>query len=145
MMKQLMVYQKKHLGEMLESMRDLEEEFRRCGDIFTAALLYGDGPLRDAEIRNMIRSSDRLHRLEENLLLLFFNETTINGGIVATEKLLLKVRSRPDQGIYAAVVESSRGKEGTLMIHQLFNILEFAVEHHHVNEVLDSSYLDSVY
>ena len=145
MVKELMEYQERHLEEILKAMHTFEEEFKRCGGVFTAILVYGTGSLRDTTILERTRHTDQLFKLEENLFLIILSETNIKGGIVAAEKLLPNLSKKTGENVYVAVTESRKGREGTLMVHTLFNILEFAIKHHHENEVLDNSYLDSVY
>ena len=145
MIRQLLAYQEKNLEEIIEATKEFEEKFKQSGDVFTAVLIYGEGPLSYTSILKMTRRSDRLFKLEENLFLLIFPDTDIEGGIVASEKLLPELSKRPGVNVYVAAIESKKGREGALMVHTLFNILEFAINHHHENEVLDSSYLDSVY
>ena len=145
MNEQLKSYQNEHMAEMLEILRIPGERLRRYGSSFTVALFYSEERLEEREARTMIRLSDSFERIEENLLFLVFDGTGIEGGIVAAEKLLSNMRRRSGQTIYTAVKEGIPGDSGTLLIHQLFNILEFAVEHGHRNEVLDWSYLNGVY
>ena len=145
MKKQLKIYQEKYLEKILAEMNEFHYRFRRYNGIFTAVLFYGDGPLKDDHIAESIRATDRYFKFEENLFLLIFGETASVGGIIAAEKLLSKLPHKPDQHIYISAVECTKDKEGTLLVHQIFNILEFAIEHKHVNEVVDSSYFDGVY
>lgn len=145
MKEQLKEYQEKHLDEILKEMVEYHFRFRRYNSIFTAVLFYSEGSMKYERIREVIRTTDRSLRFEENLFLIIFGETGTEGGIIAAEKVLPKLLHKPDQKIYVSAVESTTDKEGTLLVHQLFNILDFAIEHHHDNEVLDSSYFDGVY
>jgi len=130
---------------MVKMMEDYQDRFTRCGGVFTAALFYSSDPISQDSVKRSIRSSDHIHILEENLFLVIFEETPVEGGIVASEKLLSLLLHEKKQLIYVAVSESEKGKEGTLLIYQLFNILEFAIKHQHGNEVLDSGYLDGIF
>ncbi|MEA3456128.1 MAG: hypothetical protein U9R26_06445 [Campylobacterota bacterium] len=145
MKEQLGKYQDRHLDGMLKKMTEHHYRFRRYNSIFTAVLFYGAGSLNHKEITKTIRTTDRCFRFEENLFLIIFGETGSEGGIIAAEKLLPKLLHNPDQKVYVSAVECSKDKEGTLLVHQLFNILEFAIEHKHINEVVDSSYFDGLY
>ena len=145
MKKQLEEYEEKHLDEMLREMTEYHYRFKRHNSIFTAVLFYGEGSMKHEQVREVIRATDRYIRYEENLFLLIFGETGSEGGIIAAEKVLPKLLHKDDQNIYVSAVECSKDKMETILVHQLFNILEFAIEHHHVNEVVDSSYFDGVY
>ena len=147
MKEQLKKYQEKHIDEMLRVMDEHQYRFRRYNSIFTVALFYCDGLTKHRQIAEMIRKTDYYFRLEEDLFLLIFGETGGEGGIIAAEKVLSKLPYKPGQNIYVAVavVEGNKDKEGTLLVHQLFNILEFAIEHNHINEVVDTNYFDGVY
>ncbi len=145
MKEQLKKYQEKHLDEMLKGMTEYHFRFRRYNSIFTAVLFYSEGSMKNEQVAEVIRATDRYLRFEENLFLIIFGETGTEGGIVAAEKVLPKLLYKPDQKIYVSAVESTTDKEGTLLVHQLFNILDFAIEHKHINEVIDTSYFDGVY
>ena len=143
--KKLREYQNKHMDEIMKAMSDCQSRFIRYGDVFTAALFFSEGPISQQDALHRIRASDYIHILDKNLFLIIFKETPIEGGIVASEKLLSIFLQEKNQIIYVAAVECEKGKEGKLLILQLFSILEFAIEHNHSNIVLDSNWLDSVY
>ncbi len=145
MKEQLKKYQEKHIDEMLRVMTEHHYRFKRYNSIFTVVLFSGDGSMKHEKVADMIRETDRYFKLEENLFLLIFGETDGAGGIIAAEKVLSKLPHKPEQMTYVSAVECNKDKEGTLLVHQLFNILEFAIEHKHINEVVDSSYFDGVY
>lgn len=145
MKEQLKKYQEKHLETILREMTEHHYRFRRYNSIFTAVLFYGEGSMKHEQVTEMIRKTDRFFKFEDNLFLLIFGETASEGGIIAAEKMLPELLRKPDQKIYVSAVECTKDKEGILLVHQLFNILEFALEHQHINEVVDSSYFDGVY
>ncbi|RLA76614.1 MAG: hypothetical protein DRG30_02365 [Epsilonproteobacteria bacterium] len=145
MIEKLKVYQEKHLEKILTEMDECHERFKRYNNTFTVVLFYGDESLKYDLVMTAIRTTDRYFRLEENLFLIILEETDSEGGILAAEKLLPKLQHEPKQLLYAAVAECTKEKTGILLIHQLFNILEFAIDHKHANEIMDSSYLDSIY
>ncbi len=145
MIEKLRVYQDKHLEKILTEMDECYERFKRYNNAFTAVLFYGDESLKYDLVITTIRTTDHYLELEENLFLIILEETGSEGGILAAEKLLPKLQYKPEQSLYAATTECTKEKTGVLLIHQLFSILEFAIEHKHANEIMDSSYLDSIY
>lgn len=145
MVGRLKAYQEKHMDYILEQMAEFKDRYRRFNGIFTAVMFYGDVSSGEDEIKKMIRITDRYIRLEDDLILLVFGETAIEGGIIAAEKVLSRMLDSPQKRIYAAAVEYEKPIEDSLLVHRLFNIIEYAIEHKHINEVMDSSYLDGLY
>ena len=138
-------YQEKHLDEMSAAMSIYQDDFEKRGQMFTAVLYYSAEPLQHSHIVGKFRRRDLFLPLEENLHFFIFEDTGIEGGIVAAEKLLVLYQNRYNQAIYVVASGSDSGRKGKLLIRHLFTILEFAGEHHRSNEVLDGGYLDGVY
>jgi hypothetical protein len=119
--------------------------FDRYGRSCTMALFYSEDEIKVDWVRKRVRLTDQTVQLEDNLILLIFEETKIAGGIKASEKLLVIISEEIDADIFCGVVECKKKNEGTLVINKLINLINYAIANGHRNEVIDSSYLDGVY
>jgi len=145
MLKRLVEYQNNHIDSIIEETEKYRYRFKRYQEIFTFALFFGDVPENEEKIKKRIRRTDHCIKLEKDLMLLVYEMTPIDGAIVASEKLLSFMLDEPKKKIYVAAVECNSLFDDSLTIHTLFTIIEYAIEHNHVNEVVDTSYLDGIY
>jgi len=119
--------------------------FDRYGRSCTMSLFYSEDEIKVDWVRKRVRLTDQTVQLEDNLILVIFEETKIAGGIKASEKLLVIISEEIDADIFCGVVECKKKNEGTLVINKLVNLINYAITNGHRNEVIDSSYLDGVY
>ena len=144
---------KKYLKEIQDSsyntlnevIKDTLYEVKRYEKECTIALLYSFDPIDTDAILQMARKSDNVIPLDKNACFILFAYTPIEGGIKALEKFIVLLNSNGTKEFYAAALGCNPNLTGSGVVRKLFNLIDFAIDNNHINEVLDSTYLDSVY
>lgn len=137
--------QQKHIGEMEDEITPIFYRYKRYGHKCSVLLLYSNTAFDHDLVKETIRLTDHSKRLDDKLNLIIFEETDISGAIKASEKLISILISSSRQDIYATAEECRDENEGSPIVRKLFSLLDFSIEHKHVNEVIDMSYFDGVY
>lgn len=146
MKKFLFGLQKKHTQKILDELEIVFYRVNRYQYKYTLALFYSEENFSDDLIGKDLRMTDKIVTLEDNLFLLIFENTDMSkGGIIATEKLLQLLFGVSSQDVYCSVEECVKNDEGSIIIHRLFTLINYAIEHKHKNEIIDTSYLDGIY
>ena len=84
----------------------------------------------------------RFHRYHNHYSIALFY---ISKSIGASSKLLSQLKKSYNESVYS-VIEDCRGdNEGSITLHNLFNLLDFSMKKNYDNEVIDKSYLDRIY
>lgn len=109
------------------------------------AMIFSFDELDIDKIKMITRKSDIVLDINKNALFIIFNHTSESGGIKATQKILLALNPNFNSKIYASLLSCSPDTTERIMVRNLFNLIEFAIDNGHENEVLDISYLDGVY
>ncbi len=128
-------------GILEEAIYELHRYEKEC----SLALLFSNERIDRGMIKQMARQSDIVIEINEKAVFIVFTYTPEEGGIKATEKIILSLNPSFSSKIYAGVVGCIPESSGTMLVRNLFNLLEFAIDNGHENEVLDLSYLQGVY
>jgi hypothetical protein len=145
MRKGLLEYQERFGKKVVDFLTSIRYRHKRYGSTCAVAMIYSETPIDLDTVENSIRMSDSLMRFTEDFGVVVFDDTGIDGGIKALEKLLVKINPNSTTDIYSAVIECTPQNEGGALVRKLFNLIDFGIEKGHSNEVLDTSYLDSIY
>jgi uncharacterized protein with ATP-grasp and redox domains len=145
MLKKLLEYEKRCVIEIEEYLTPIRYRHERYGESCSVAMLYSENPIDLDTIENSLRMSDSVMKFTENFGVIVFDDTCIDGGIKALEKLLVKINPNGTANIYSAVIECDPQNDGSALVRKLFNLIDFAIAKGHPNEALDASYLDSIY
>jgi len=145
MKKRLFEYQEKFGSEVIDFLTPIRYRHERYGESCSVAMLYSENPIDLDTVENSLRMSDSVMKFTEDFGVIVFDDTCIDGGIKALEKLLVKINPNGTTDIYSAVIECNPQNDGSALVRKLFNLIDFAIAKGHPNEVLDTSYLDSIY
>jgi len=145
MKKALEDLQEKHYEKIMDELGRVFYRLKRYSYKYTTVLFYSDLNFDYNMVKDEIRMTDLCIKLEKNLFLLIFEDTDLSEGIRASEKLLSTLLQSSNQNIYLAIEECREENEGVIILHKLFTLLDFAMDNNHINEVIDNSYLDSIY
>lgn len=145
MLKILKTLQDKHKKEILEELEIMFYRFHRYHNHYSIALFYTENHFDYEIITKEKRLTDKLLRLEDNFFALVYENADISKSIGASSKLLSLLKKSNNESLYS-VIENCRGdNEGTITLHNLFNLLDFSIKHDYEDEVVDKSYHDRMY
>ena len=145
MRKRLLEYQEKFGKEVVDFLTPIRNRHKRYGSSCSVAMLYSETPIDLDTVKGSVRMSDSVMKFTEDFGVIVFDDTGIDGGIKALEKLLVKINPTNAIEIYLAVIECNPQNDGSALVRKLFNLIDFAIAKGHPNEALDASYLDSIY
>lgn len=119
---------------------DYHYKFTRYQAHYTIALAYITEEADLSISTEHIRESDVFIFLKPNLCAIIFDNTNEEQGIKAANNLLSRIQSLFfTKHLYIAVVTSHHDKSQFQMIHDLFDLLSYALTNHMDNLVVDSS------
>lgn len=128
-------------GILQEAIYELHRYEKKC----TLALLFSHDMINTELIKELARQSDIVIPIDDNAAFIIFTYTPEEGGLKAAEKILMGLNPNFKTDIYGGVVECTPESSGSILVRNLFNIVEFAIDNGHENEILDISYLQGVY
>lgn len=111
---------------------------RRYGVEFAAMLIYADAPLDLELCATMIRQTDNIYALEDDLLLVVFDHVDAEASLKAAQNFLHAYRSRNiKKTLYTAVAPIEQEETAIDIASRLFIILEYALKRSLTNYVVD--------
>ncbi len=128
-----------------EIIENLIYEINRYHKECSLALLYSFDNIDTDKIKKVARKSDMVMKIAKNAVFIIYPYTPEAGGIKATEKILLSLNPHYKSKIYASVVGCLSDSSKTILIRNLFNLIDFSIDNGHENEVIDISYLNGIY
>lgn len=142
----LIELQERHSQQISDELEIVYYRLNRYHHKHTLALFYSESEFDYDLVNNALRMTDKVVKLEDNLFLLIFEDTDITtGGIKAAEKLLLSLTQSSPEDIYSGAEECMKNNEGSVILRRLFTLINHAIKHKRVNEIIDASYLDGIY
>lgn len=108
---------------------------------YSIALIYiAEANTNFDEFAKYLRASDKLILLRENLCAIIFDGTNEDQGIKAAENLLSRIQNIClTKHLYMAVTTVSTDDTEFQTIHDLFDLVSYALKHNMDNSVLESS------
>ncbi len=137
--------QEKHKQEILKELKIMFYRFHRYHNDYSIALFYTENHFDYEIVTKEKRFTDKLIRLEENLFVLVYENADISKSIGASSKLLSQLKKSYNESIYSVIEDCREDNEGSITLHNLFNLLDFSMKKNYDNEVVDKSYLDRIY
>lgn len=111
---------------------------RRYGVEFGTMLVFADEPLDLEMFATMIRQTDNIYALEQDLMLVVFDHVNAEDAIKAAQNVLHAYRSRNmHKTLYTAVAPIEQTETAIDIASRLFIILEYALKKSLSNCVVD--------
>lgn len=107
---------------------------------FCIVLFYSRTAIDIGDMQEHLRKSDRFIPLDSQLFAFVLDNCEEEAGIKTSNKILSLIQAHyfPDE-IYATVVSSGNYSSVFQMVHDLFDLVEYALHHGMNNLVIDSS------
>ncbi|MFA6143809.1 MAG: hypothetical protein WCW84_04840 [Sulfurimonas sp.] len=107
---------------------------------YSIATSYVTEPTDLSHIALDLRQSDGFVKLNDHLYIIFLDATNDDQGIKTSTNILNKVQAKFfTKHLYMAVVTASNYRDSFQMVHDLFDLIEYALIHNMNNIVIDSS------
>ncbi len=127
--------------QLVQEIKAFHYRFTRYHIDYSIALAYiseEDGDL--SACAKYLRDSDSIVFFEKNFCALIFDNTNEEHGIKAASNILSRVQNLFfAKHLYMAVITSSIERSDFQMIHDLFDLAAYALDHHMDNLVVDVS------
>lgn len=115
--------------------------FTRYHSDYSIALAYlseENGDLRSCG--KHLRESDKILFFQNNFCAILFDNTNVEQGIKAANNILSRVQNLFfAKHFYMAIITSSNEQSEFQMVHDLFDLITYALEHNMDNLAVDSS------
>jgi hypothetical protein len=123
---------------VLEKVTNELYRYRRYSLEFGCMLIYAGEPLNLEICANMVRQTDSVYMLEENLMLVVFENVNSEQSLKAAQNFLHAYQNwYPKEKLYASVAPIEQEETAIDIGSRLFIILEYALKHAIVNDVVD--------
>jgi hypothetical protein len=127
--------------QLLQEIQEYHYRFTRYHVNYSIVFAYiseEDGDL--SACRGHIRESDKILFFQTNFCAMLFDNTNEEQGIKAANNLLARIQNRFfAKHLYMAIINATTEQSEFQMVHDLFDLLTFALEHRMDNLVVDSS------
>lgn len=120
-------------------------EVERYNKACSLALIYSFDNIDADKIKEIVRKSDILIKIVENAVFIIYTNTPKKSGIKATERIIVELNPDYKFKMYASIEECLPNSTKSILICNLFNLIDFSIDNGHENEVIDIYYLDSIY
>lgn len=133
---------RQHYQEMLiKASNDYHYRFNRYHINYSIVLAYISEENGDLSTCNTyLRGSDTIIYFQSNFCAILFDNTNEEQGIKAANNILSRVQTRFfSKHFYMAVISASDEQSEFQMIHDLFDLIAYALEHNMDNLVIDAS------
>jgi len=133
-----------HYQEMLfDAISSYNYRFTRYNEIYSIVLVYISEECGDLlDYNDFLRETDTIICFRPNLCAIVFDETNIEQGIKAAENILTRLQVRFfSKHIYMTVITVSHEQSEFQTIHDLFDLMSYALIHNMDNLVIDTSQL----
>ncbi|MDX1295001.1 MAG: hypothetical protein R3302_01965 [Sulfurimonadaceae bacterium] len=123
---------------VLEKVSNETYRYRRYSLEFGCMLIYASEPLDFEICANMVRQTDNVYMLEENLMLVVFENVNAEQALKAAQNVLHTYQNwYPKKKFYASVAPIEQEETAIDIASRLFIILEYAVKYSIINDVVD--------
>lgn len=127
--------------QLLQAIEEYHYRFTRYNADYSIVFAYiseEDGDL--SACRGHIRESDMILFFQTNFCAMIFDNTNEEHGIKAANNLLTRIQNHFfSKHLYMVIINATTEQSAFQMVHDLFDLLTFALEHHMDNLVVDSS------
>lgn len=133
---------RQHYQEMLlKEVSAFHYRFTRYHANYSIVLAYISEENGDlSACSNYLRGSDSVIYFQSNFCAILFDNTNEEQGIKAANNILSRVQTRFfSKHFYMAVISATDEKSEFQMIHDLFDLIAYALEHNMDNLVVDAS------
>jgi hypothetical protein len=127
--------------QLLQSIEEYHYRFSRYHADYSILFAYISEEDGDLSIcSGHIRESDTILFFQTNFCAMIFDNTNEEQGIKAANNLLTRIQNRFfAKHLYMAIINATAEQSEFQMVHDLFDLLTFALEHRMDNLVVDSS------
>jgi len=124
---------------VLELLGDEHYRYERYGVKFGTMLVYANEAIAFVETcRLLMRRTDKLHALEENVFLAVFEHVDSAGTLKAAQNLLhAYLNNHVQEVLYCGVASIEQNETATDIASRLFLIVEFALKRSLTNGIVD--------
>ncbi|HLD23072.1 MAG TPA: hypothetical protein VJA83_03955 [Sulfuricurvum sp.] len=134
--KQRTLYQEK----MVAKVASYDYRYVRYHINYSVALVYVSEKANLSDIASYLRKSDEYVKLNGHLYALFLDCTDDEKGIKTSNKILLTIQAQFfSMHLYMAVVTASNYTDSFQMVHDLFDLIEYGINHNMNNILIDAS------
>lgn len=129
--------------ELMGNTTDFHYRFTHYAMPYSLAAIYiAESDVDLSIFKRHLRESDKLIVLQDNLCAIIFDDTNEKQGLRAAENLLAHVQDICfNKHLYMAVVTVNMDSTVFQTIHDLFDLIAYALNHNMDNYVLESSQL----
>ncbi len=134
-------YRQKFQEQLVKESMNYHYRFTRYHADYSIALAYISDEHVDLNVfAEHLRASDMLIFFHANLCAIIFDGTNAEEGIKAANSLLSHVQNFFfAKHLYMAVISTDRDKSQFQMVHDLFDLISYAITHNMDNLVVESS------
>ncbi len=127
--------------QLISSTADFHYRYTRYSMPYSLAVIYISESDVDLSIfKHHLRSSDIFIMLQENLCAIVFDGANEEEGLKAAENLLAQVQNICfTKHLYMAIVTESTDSTEFQTVHDLFDLLSYALQHNMDNCVIENS------
>ncbi|MDD5716462.1 MAG: hypothetical protein PHW64_01550 [Sulfuricurvum sp.] len=126
--------------ELVEKIAVFDYRYSRYHINYSVAIGYVSEAADLSNVANYLRKSDGFIKLNEHLYAIFLDSTDDEKGIKTSNNILSAIQAQFfSNHLYMAVVTASNYTDSFQMVHDLFDLVEYAITHNMNNIVVDSS------
>lgn len=133
-------HRKNFQEELVKRASLYDYRYVRYGINYSIATSYVTEPTDLSLIASNLRQSDEFFKISDHLYIIFLDATNDEQGIKTCANILSNVQAQFfTKHLYMAVVTASNYRDSFQMVHDLFDLIEYALIHNMNNIVIDSS------
>lgn len=126
--------------KLSQGIKDFAYRFKRYEINYSVAIGYSPDEIDFSRMSNYIRETDRFIILDHNTCAVILDSANDECGIKATNNLLTHFQGEFFSAtLYACIVTASNYDTSALMTHELFYLLNYAIEHNMNNILVEYS------
>ncbi len=127
-------------AKLLHEATDYEYRFKRYHLNYSIAIGFTPESIDMTPLSAFIRASDRFVVLEPNICAIILDGTADEGGIKAANNLLTYFQNHFfGHSLFASVATASNFIDASHLVHEVFDLLEYAIANNMDNLLIDSS------
>lgn len=130
----------KYQEELTKVCEEYHYRFTRYHVQYSIALAYIDENCDLSSCGSQLRESDIITFFQPNLCAIVFDNTNVEYGIKAANNVLTRIQNLYfAKHFYISIITASDEQSEFQMVHDLFDLMAYALEHNMDNLVVDSS------